>query len=234
MWTELLSIFRADDPLNSISQDFKEMLTINMEMANIVEPHIFSQTLSMEDQSKVYKLDVKVNKLERKIRKQIVAHASLSRSNIAYCFTMMSIVKDAERVGDYVKNISEVKDLGGAEVPEGAVRTELQELISNAMLLLKEAAQVIESEDVDRALELVEIGRQSGTRCDRLLIELAKTNYSAAETTAMVLLTRFYKRLGGHAMNIISSVIMPVHKVDFHDEKSMSKVLESNNETPQS
>ena len=233
MWTELLSIFRSDDPLNSISQDFKEMLTINVEMASIVEPHIFTQTLTMEDQSKVYKLDVKVNKLERKIRKQIVAHASLSRSNIAYCFMMMSIVKDAERVGDYVKNISEVKDLGGAEVPEGPIRTELQELVSNAMLLLREAAEVVEAEDIDRAQELVEIGRFSGTRCDRLLVELAKTNHNTAETTAMVLLTRFYKRLGGHAMNIISSVIMPVHKVDFHDEKSMEKVLGTNNESPQ-
>jgi phosphate transport system protein len=233
MWTELLSIFRSNDPLHSISQDFKEMLNINVEMASIVEPHIFSQTLSLEGQSKVYKLDVKVNKLERQIRKQIVAHASLSRSNIAYCLMMMSIVKDAERVGDYVKNISEVKDLGGAEVPEGPVRSELQELVSNAMLLLKEAAQVVEEEDVERAQELVEIGRLSGTRCDRLLVELAKTNYNAAETTAMVLLTRFYKRLGGHAMNIISSVIMPVHKVDFHDEKSLAKALAANHQSPQ-
>ncbi len=38
----------------------------------------------------------------------------------------------------------------------------------------------------------------------------------------MVLLTRFYKRLGGHTMNIISSVTMPVHKLDFHDEKYLS------------
>ena len=176
----------------------------------------------MEQQSKIYKLDVQVNKLERKIRKQIVAHAALSRSNIGYCFMMMSIVKDAERIGDYVKNISEVKSLGGGEVPEGVIRTELQELVSNAMLLLREAADVVEQEDRERAMELLEIGRLSGTRCDRLLVELAKTRYNASKTTAMVLLTRFYKRLGGHTMNIISSVTMPVHKLDFHDEKYLS------------
>jgi phosphate uptake regulator len=223
MWTELLSIFRPGNPLNSISQDFKEMLSIDLKMATIVEPHIFDQSLTMEQQSKIYKLDVKVNKLERKIRKQIIAHASLTGTDIGYCFMMMSIVKDAERIGDYVKNITEIKSLGGGEVPEGPIRTELQELVSNAMLLLKDAAKVVEKEDIERAQELVEIGRTSGKRCDRLLVELAKTKYGASKTTAMVLLTRFYKRLGGHAMNIISSVLMPVHKVDFLDEKYLKQ-----------
>ena len=223
MWTELLSIFRPGNPLNSISKDFKEMLDIDLEMATLVEPHIFDQSLTMEQQSKVYKLDVRVNKLERKIRKQIIAHASLTGADIGYCFMMMSIVKDAERIGDYVKNITEVKSLGGGGVPEGPIRTELQDLVSNAMLLLTEAPKVVEEEDTERAQELVEIGRTSGTRCDRLLVELAKTKFGASKTTAMVLLTRFYKRLGAHALNIISSVLMPVHKVDFIDEKYMSR-----------
>jgi hypothetical protein len=43
----------------------------------------------------------------------------------------------------------------------------------------------------------------------------------------MVLLTRFYKRLGAHALNIISSVLMPVHKVDFIDEKYIAPAVEN-------
>ena len=35
----------------------------------------------------------------------------------------------------------------------------------------------------------------------------------------MVLLTRFYKRVGGHLLNVVSSVVMPLHKVDFYDEQ---------------
>ena len=33
----------------------------------------------------------------------------------------------------------------------------------------------------------------------------------------MVLLTRFHKRLGAHLLNILSSVVMPLHKLDFYD-----------------
>ena len=227
MWTELLSIFRPGNPLNSISKDFKEMLAIDLKMATIVQPHIFDQSLTMEQQAKVYTLDVKVNKLERKIRKQIITHASLTGADIGYCFMMMSIVKDAERIGDYMKNITEVKALGGGGVPEGPIRTELEELVSNAMLLVTEAPILVENEDTERAQELVEIGRDSGTRCDRLLVELAKTKFGASKTTSMVLLTRFYKRLGAHALNIISSVLMPVHKVDFIDEKYIATAVEN-------
>ena len=64
MWNELLSIFRPDDPMHSISSDFKEMLAVDLEMAALVGPHIFTQTLTMEQQSKIYKLDVLVNKRE--------------------------------------------------------------------------------------------------------------------------------------------------------------------------
>ena len=69
-----------------------------------------------------------------------------------------------------------------------------------------------------RTNELVQVGRMAGKRCDNLLVELAKSDFNAAETTSMVLLPRFYKRLGGHLLNVLSSVIMPLHKVDFYDE----------------
>jgi hypothetical protein len=34
----------------------------------------------------------------------------------------------------------------------------------------------------------------------------------------LVLATRFYKRIGGHVLNVLSSVVMPLHKVDYYDE----------------
>ena len=58
-----------------------------------------------------------------------------------------------------------------------------------------------------------------GKRCDQLLVELSKSEFSASETTALVLLTRFHKRIIGHSFNILSSVVMPLHKVDFYDEQ---------------
>lgn len=219
MWMELLSVFRPGDPMQKMAGEFREMLRIVEEMADIVDPHVFAQDLPIEDQSRIYKLDVKVNKLQRKIRKLVVAHVTLSRDHVPYCLLLMTLVKDAERIGDYWKNISEVHTLGGSVIPEGALRDELADLISTAMTLMGEVGAIIDSQDVERARELIHEGRAAGKRCDKLLVELAKSDFDAAATTAMVLLTRFYKRVGGHLVNILSSVVMPLHKVDFFDEK---------------
>jgi phosphate uptake regulator len=87
------------------------------------------------------------------------------------------------------------------------------------MELMREGYAVFDSQDTERAHELLQTGQSAGKRCDQLLVALARSDFDAAQTTSMVLLTRFYKRVGGHLMNILSGVLMPVHKVDFYDER---------------
>ena len=219
MWSELVELFRPGNPMEGLSEDFEQMYGIAAEMASIVEPHIFEHSLSFEERSRVYKLDIKVNKLERSIRKRVVAHVTTSKGHIPYCLLLMSLVKDVERIGDYIKNISEVSELGGGPIPQGELRGELADLVGIAMELMQETYTIFDSQDTERAHELLQLGQSAGKRCDQLLVALAGSEFNATQTTSMVLLTRFYKRVGGHLMNILSGVLMPVHKVDFYDER---------------
>ena len=61
-------------------------------------------------------------------------------------------------------------------------------------------------------------GKALAHRCDALIQRIARSDYGAAVTTAMVLGARFFKRVGGHVLNIVSSVVMPLLKVDYVDE----------------
>ena len=219
MWLELLSIFRKGDPMESLANRFREMLTLLQEMSLLVRDHIFDQDLTLEDRSKIYKLDVQVNKHMRSIRKRVVSHVTLGRDHVPYCLLLMTLVKDAERIGDYWKNISEVSTLGAGKIPDGPLKSELREIITTAMTLMDEIVQILDASDRERAEELLQTSRHMGKRCDQLLVELAKSDFTAAETTALVLLTRFHKRIIGHSFNILSSVVMPLHKVDFYDEQ---------------
>jgi hypothetical protein len=36
-----------------------------------------------------------------------------------------------------------------------------------------------------------------------------------------VLLTRFYKRIAAHLSNVLSVVVMPLHKIDYFDEREL-------------
>ena len=186
-------------------------------MSQRVHPHLFDQELNPIDSKEVYDLDVKVNKLERSIRKRIINHLNLSNDKVSYCLLMMSIIKDAERMGDYLKNIYEVRALTGAYIPPSHFRAELESVIALVVETLNATPDIIANEDVEGATKHLQAGRSSAQKCDKLLSELAQSDLSAAEVTSMVLLTRFHKRLGAHLLNILSSVVMPLHKLDFYD-----------------
>ncbi len=224
MWMELLEIFRSGDPLKALADDFMEMLRLTREMAEIVRPRVFDHMLSLEKRKEILRRDIEVNKLERSIRKRLVAHLTMQGSQAPFCLLLFSLVKDAERIGDYVKNIAEVERLGGAEIPAGPLRDELSDLIDIATKLQTQAPEVLAKQDRERATVLIREGQSGAKRSDTLLVELAKSDFNAAQTTSMVLLTRFYKRIIAHLVNILSSVVMPVHKVDFFDEEYVEDV----------
>lgn len=217
MWKELFQVLSDNNPVEPMTQELMQMLEITKEMSSLVHKHVFDQDFGVDQRAAIYKLDIKVNKLERSIRKRVITHLSISHDHVSYCLLLMSLIKDAERVGDYLKNISEVPELGGAQIPDGPLKTELQEIIDLAVEMLKTTPDILANEDTERATDLLQLGRNTGKRCDVLLVELAKSDLTAAQTTSMVLLTRFHKRLGAHLLNILSSVVMPLHKIDFYD-----------------
>jgi len=218
MWTELLEIFRSgDDPLKVMAVAFMQMLRITYKMAQTLHPHIYDHSLSLEQRKRILDLDVEVNKLERSVRKRIISHLSLSHSQVTYCLLLMLLVKDAERLGDYMKNISEVSELGGSGVPAGPLRDELEDLVNTSMQLFQETPRVIADQNRERAEQLLVIERNAAKRSDKLVAAVAASDHNAAEVTSLVLLARFYKRVSSHLANILTSVIRPVHKVDYFD-----------------
>ena len=64
-------------------------------------------------------------------------------------------------------------------------------------------------------------------RCDALIPKIAKAEYSAASTVTVVLGTRYYKRILGHLLNVLSGVVMPLHKLDYCDEKVVEGILDT-------
>ena len=149
MWKRLVQRFTSVDPIKPITLEFMEMLEHTRTMSQRVHPHLFDQELNPIDSKEVYDLDVKVNKLERSIRKRIINHLNLSNDKVSYCLLMMSIIKDAERMGDYLKNIYEVRALTGAYIPPSHFRAELESVIALVVETLNATPDIIANEDVE-------------------------------------------------------------------------------------
>ena len=223
MLNEPLSLFRTRNPLRSLAEDFARMLQLACEMTVTAGDIFFQQTTSPAERTRIYKKDLQVNKLERSIRKRVVAHLSVgsNRVDIPYCLLLMSLVKDVERLGDYAKNLSEAADLSPGDLPDDEIVGELREIRSGVEEAFREAHEVFASSDHERALTLIRQEKDHAQRADQLLKRIAQSDYGSASAVALALGARYYKRIGGHLLNVLSSVVMPLHKIDYYDEDEL-------------
>ena len=169
----------------------------------------------------LFKTDVRINKTEQLIRREIVVHGSVhGAATFPALLVMMSLVKDAERIGDYAKNLFDLAVhrpvLGSPERIKELV--DRKDTISN---MLVRAQHLIESQDVDGAQKFLKDADTVEDECDAEIERLIKIENE--NVAARVLIQRYFKRTTGHISNTVTSVVMPVDKLDYYPGKPHSE-----------
>ena len=222
MLQELLRIFRGDDPLSKVADNFALMLNLTREMSHSAGQIFFGEDHDENAQDRVHKTDAEVNELERVIRRSLMTHLAIpgNSADAPYSLLLMSLVKDVERLGDYAKNLSEIVEIGPDVLPEGAELDELQLIRKSVESAYQACANVVLSSRQGEAAELIQQGRETARKCDGLITTIGKSDYDAATTTAFILGTRYYKRINAHVLNVLSSVVMPLDKIDYFENNT--------------
>ena len=222
MLRELLRIFGSSDPLREMGDNFGRMLDLTRE-ANLSAARIFfgeSVGSAGAERAMLHERDAQVNALEQTIRRQVILHLSLpgNEADVPYSLLLISLVKDVERLGDYAKNLSEIVDIRPEPLPAGPLLDDLRGVRDGVEKMFSAVAEVFRAAERDAALVLIRDGRALARRCDRLVTRVGRGDCDAGTTAALILATRYYKRIGGHLLNVLSSVVMPLDKVDYYDE----------------
>ena len=112
MFKNLISFWKGKDFVSQVMSDFTLMLDHSENIYTMVTQALLENKTTDDLKDNVYKIDIKINKLQRSIRTRIVEHITLQPSiNTNTCLCLMSVIKDAERIGDYTKNLYEVIEL---------------------------------------------------------------------------------------------------------------------------
>ncbi len=166
----------------------------------------------------LYATDRRINAVEQKIRRELVVHVAVSdRAEFPVCLKLMSLVKDAERIGDYAKNIFDL----GVRVRDfhtDPARADLVQLKDRVSRLLAKMRNLHESQDEDQARAFCEQGEAVLRLCDERVDALVDGASDSTHPVTSALMYRYVKRVTAHAMNIVSSIFMPVDKLDYFDE----------------
>ncbi len=229
MLKELLTLFKADDAIARMGEEFSKMLDLSQDLTIRAGSVLFGDGASEQDAlDEITKNDIQINKYQRSIRKQLIAHLILTRdsSDVTYCLLLMSLVKDVERLGDYAKNVAETRSESGGAIPDDANGMEMRAIRDEVEATYKSVNGVFATSDSKTAAELIQQGKAVNRRCDDLITKIAGSDYDAPTTTAMVLAARYYKRIESHLLNILSGVVMPLHKLDYFDEDALEEAVD--------
>ncbi len=196
-----------------------QMLELVRSMIQRASRIYWGEHVTLEELKQFYARDDEVNRLQRSVRKQVSEHLHApTPSNVRDGLLLMSLVKDAERLGDYAKNLAETHQMtgrGAGDLMELPVTSALHEIAEFVEHLAAAAGDAYSQADRERAEQLVKEGRQMCRRCDQLLCDIARSTMSAADAVDLTLATRYYKRITGHLMNLLSSLLVPFDEIDF-------------------
>jgi len=216
MLKALIDSWRSQRAQRELYDEFVQMLEMDWEMFRIVMDVLIGRAPAADLEHDILTRDIEVNRKERAIRRRLVEHMSLNpRASIPGSLVLMSVVKDAERIGDYCKNVLEVAQM--LEGPASALQhwTDIVEIGNHVTQIFRDSIKAFSEVDEELAKEIIRDESLMTQRCDALVRKIARSDASTNDAVCSALLVRFFKRIDAHLSNICSSLVVPVHRLDY-------------------
>lgn len=216
---ELLSFWKDKSSLKHVFDNFDVMLVASKNMFETACDAVF---LGKNDinrtRRRLVKIDSRINTLQQIIRRDIIMHVAVQgTADIVPCLVMMSITKDAERTGDYSKNIAEIAEHCPTINKDPLIET-LAEMRTTISSWYEKTKWAFENTDKDLARTTREEAYRLERQCDKMLWELTDENLGR-NAAAVALLIRYFKRIVAHLGNILTTVVMPFDKIDYYEKE---------------
>ncbi|GAB4304846.1 MAG: hypothetical protein Kow0090_20490 [Myxococcota bacterium] len=230
MWKSLKAIFTDDaNLLENMIDDFRKMLMLGKDMIIMVTDYAFNDKDVEEIRGAFYKKDQEINRLEQKIRKEVVTYLSVKiGEDFNSCLVLLSIVHDAERIGDYTKNIFEI--FTKVKRPDVKELNDLTESVRDKIIeWIDLVANAFITGDKTKAEKFIDESYYYEKKCDEVVYQII-IDQSNVNLGVYVLLFRFYKRIICHLDNIATSLVMPIDKLGYHKprDKRTTSLLPEN------
>lgn len=219
MLKELLNIIRAKSPLSEMLSEFTQMIEKTEWMFDTAIQVLMCDKPAQEVKDEIYAKDREVNEHQRSIRRKIIRHLIVQPgSDVPACLVLMSVVKDAERMGDFCKNIFELGAMFHVAFDSGRYKTPFIELSEQVEILFGKTRKAFERSDEEMAHAIIIKGNQIRKQCEMMIRQLIVDKLPTDKAVAYTLLARYFKRISSHLVNIATSVVTSVDNLDYLDE----------------
>jgi phosphate transport system protein len=209
----------SQSPIEEVQATLVRMLEDGHDIFVTASDALFGGGKSKATKREVRSTDQEINEMQADVRRSLMIHASVNPGDLPLVLQYASIVKDAERVGDYAKNLYDLVRYGAnfANAPD---EDELFGYRNNVASLILEAASVFEAMDTVRAQELIDKADGFLSNYDDHVKALCQVppDTDAQYAVSRALYYRFLKRTTAHIMNVLTSLVQPLDRLDYYDE----------------
>lgn len=220
----MFSIFRDSDQLENVEQQLAAMLAQCQDAYRIATEAVFGERDPVAGGEELLALDQEINRTERAIRRELLVHGTVRGAEVdqGLMLTYMSVAKDIERIGDKCKDIWELTGMG-ANFSVGDDTEELLKHRHHVAELIEWTLDAFTTEDAQKVHELISTIDEDAEHYDSHVLQFVQTDLPSRYAAPRALFYRYIKRLSRHLSNILSSVVMPVDRLDFYKK---SKALD--------
>lgn len=215
MFKKVFSVWKREGLLRQSLDCIEEMFTmVSINFDNATEELI--ENLNVK-RAKIYMTDQKINQGEKKVRRQVLEHLTINpKQDTTHALIMITVAKDIERIGDYVKNIVELAHHHPKKIEKDIYTKELLAIREKMSTILQNAHDVFEKGDVERAKDYYKYYREVTEKTDTLIIHIMDSkDLSVRDAVVYALFSRYLKRIAAHLANVLTTVINPFHEVGY-------------------
>lgn len=213
----MFSIFRDSDQLENVEAQLAAMLAQCQDAYRIATEAVFGERDPTSSGEELLALDQEINRTERAIRRELLVHGTVrgAELDLGLMLTYMSVAKDIERIGDKCKDIWELTGMG-ANFSVGDDLEELAKHRDHVAELITWTLDAFTTEDAGKVHELITTIRDDAAHYDTHVLHFVQSEMPSRHAAPRALFYRYVKRLSLHLSNILSSVVMPVDRLDFY------------------
>jgi phosphate uptake regulator len=224
MIREIIDAWKGKAEMEDIIDEFLDMVSKAQGMYDLVIHAVVEKGSVDHIKDDINRMDKELNHLERSIRRKIVHHLSMrAHADVAASLVMMSVVKDMERIGDYIKNALQAFTTVDMQLEHGRYMTPFLDMMKTIEDMFGQLRKAFRRSDPKLAKDIISKSTVLNGKCDLLLTQLIKDELPTDKAVIYTLLSRYTKRISSHLRNVATSIVMPVDRIDYTYKKEQAK-----------
>lgn len=207
---------RSSKLIEAAYDDFSTMLKQSAKMLDAAMGYVFEDK---QPETNLDEMDDVVDDSERMIRRTILQHLSVNpQQDLVASLILVSMVQDAERVGDFARGLAEVRDLARHPV-KGPFADELRQMAREVHDSFEACERAFVEDKTELAEDVIRKHIDFKAKLQEFTQRVAGSDLTADMAIFYASSARILRRISAHLSNIASSVVQPFDKMRHGDEQ---------------